>query len=66
MFHDPEMEVTCDHTACQNSLFLPMQWSTGGYDLSDSNAEKILTNDHDWLVVDGVHLCDSCKDDFNL
>ncbi len=60
MLHDPEMEVTCDGDGCTESVRLPMQWRTGGYDLTDAQAEAALVCDHDWQVVDGKHLCGAC------
>jgi hypothetical protein len=57
MLHDPEMECTCDGTKCTESVFLPMNWYVGGYDLKDSDAERMLENDHGWLTVEDNHYC---------
>lgn len=57
MFHDPEMEVTCDNENCNESVFLPMVWTVGGYDLSDDAAKQKLEFDHDWIVRIGKHYC---------
>jgi len=58
MLHDPEMECTCDK--CGESVMLAMHWYVGGYDLEDADAERALVADHDWVCVDGGHLCGSC------
>lgn len=63
MIHDPELEVTCDGTDCEVSVYLPMGWTVGGYNLTDDATEKLLTNDHDWLVMGESHYCCDCKTD---
>lgn len=63
MLHDPEMECTCDGENCHESVFLPMSWSTGGYDLRDSKAEAILSDNHNWLTEGESHYCESCRKD---
>ena len=42
------------------SVYLPMSWFTSGYDLSDSDAAKILENDHEWGVIGYNHYCPTC------
>lgn len=61
MLHDPEMECTCDGEDCNESVFLPMSWYVGGYDLTDSDAKALLENHHDWLVDGDHHYCPDCK-----
>lgn len=65
MLHDPEMEVTCDGDDCQEHVFLPMTWSVGGYDLSDTDAERVLDGDHYWLTVGDDHFCEICRKEFD-
>lgn len=60
--HDPECEATCDGDDCMSSVFLPMNWTTGGYNLSDSLAEKVLEREHGWQVIDGKHFCKNCHE----
>ena len=63
MIHSPELEVTCDGTDCDESVYLPMGWGIGGYDLNDESIERLLTGDHDWLVMGENHYCRGCKTD---
>jgi hypothetical protein len=63
MIHDPEIEVTCDGTDCNESVFLPMCWNTGGYNRTDESIGRLLAMDHDWLVKGGSHYCENCKTD---
>ncbi len=64
MMHDPEMEVTCDSDNCTESVYLQMNWTTGGYDLRDDDVKRILENDHGWQCIDqDKHLCSSCRED---
>jgi len=65
MIHDPELEITCDGTDCDKSVFLPMTWNCSGYDLSDTAIERILDTDHGWLTVSDNHYCEDCKIDQN-
>lgn len=57
MLHDPTMEVTCDNEGCNDSIYLQLSWSVGGYDLSDSEIEKMLKSDHEWIVDGDKHFC---------
>lgn len=63
MFHDPEMECSCDGEGCVNSVYLPMDYNVRGYNLKDSVAEKML-KEIDWITVEGKHYCENCKDGF--
>jgi hypothetical protein len=61
MLHDPETECTCDGDGCQESIMLPMDWTTGGYDLSEDKAAGILESDHGWVIINGKHYCWNCQ-----
>jgi hypothetical protein len=55
--HDPEMEVSCNERGCTESVYLPMGWSLGGYDIENDRAEILLSDDHNWLTVAHEHYC---------
>ena len=61
MLHDPEMEVTCDGEGCTENVFLRLDWFVSGYDLTDSDAARILARDHGWAVEGKYHYCGCCK-----
>jgi len=63
MIHDPEIEVTCDGTDCEESVYLSMWWTTGGYNRTDDSIDNLLVADHNWLVKGDSHYCEHCKTD---
>jgi hypothetical protein len=62
MIHAPEIEVTCDNDDCSESVFLPMNWYVGGYDLKNEDVERILSGDHNWKTDGDKHYCESCRE----
>ncbi len=64
MLHDPEMEVTCDK--CDNTVYLQMNWTTGGYNLTDNEIKHLLDKDHGWKTDGDKHYCSSYIDVKNI
>ena len=67
MIHGAFIEVTCDAPRCISSEWVELDFvypdysgKNGLYDHDDKNIEEKLTEDHEWVVIDGVHCC--CED----
>lgn len=68
MIHDATVEVTCDD--CGDSTYVEPKYvytnysgNNGHYDTDDESIEEILEKEHDFLIKDGNHYCNACRDD---